>query len=207
VSVVKAKTPLQTEVHAEIPFCSRPTNRKGMRMGRTLLLLASVAAAMLLAIAVGLFGPVGSAEAAEVTDSSTQVEEVDLTITTKADAPEVDVGEELTYEITVANNEPTATEPVSGLIITDLLPGNVDLIGVDEGENTDDCSTTNDDEVRCRLASLWPGEEAVLFITIAPQEDADEELENVAELLLNRTLIDDDEAFTDVNGGDGGPVQ
>ena len=174
-------------------------------MGRsTVLLLSSVAAAMLLASAVGLFGPVGSAEA-EVTDS-TQVEEVDLTITNKADNPEVDVGEELTYEITVANNEPTGTQPVSGLIIRDLLPDNVDLIDVDEGENTDDCPRTNDDEVRCRLASLGPGEEAVLFITIEPQEDADEELESDAELLLNRTLIDDDEAFTDVNGGDGGPV-
>jgi uncharacterized repeat protein (TIGR01451 family) len=174
-----------------------------MRMGRTVLLLASVAAAMLLASAVGLFGPVGSAEA-EVTDS-TQVEEVDLTITNKADDNEVDVGEELTYEITVANNEPTGTQPVSGLIIRDLLPDNVDLIDVDEGEYTDDCSRTNDDEVRCRLASLGPGEEAVLFITIEPQEDADEELENVAELLLNRTLIDDDEVFTDVNDSDGGP--
>jgi uncharacterized repeat protein (TIGR01451 family) len=174
-----------------------------MRMGRTVLLLASVAAAMLLASAVGLFGPVGSAEA-EVTDS-TQVEEVDLTITNKADDNEVDVGEELTYEITVANNEPTGTQPVSGLIIRDLLPDNVDLIDVDEGENTDDCPRTNDDEVRCRLASLGPGEEAVLFITIEPQEDADEELENVAELLINRTLIDDDEVFTDVNDSDGGP--
>ena len=174
-----------------------------MRMGRTVLLLASVAAAMLVASAVGLFGPVGSAEA-EVTDS-TQVEEVDLTITNKADDNEVDVGEELTYEITVANNEPTGTQPVSGLIIRDLLPDNVDLIDVDEGENTDDCPRTNDDEVRCRLASLGPGEEAVLFITIEPQEDADEELENVAELLLNRTLIDDDEVFTDVNDSDGGP--
>jgi uncharacterized repeat protein (TIGR01451 family) len=174
-----------------------------MRMGRTVLLLASVAAAMLLAGAVGLFGPVGSAEA-EVTDS-TQVEEVDLTITNKADDNEVDVGEELTYEITVANNEPTGTQPVSGLIIRDLLPDNVDLIDVDEGEYTDDCSRTNDDEVRCRLGSLGPGEEAVLFITIEPQEDADEELENVAELLLNRTLIDDDEVFTDVNDSDGGP--
>jgi uncharacterized repeat protein (TIGR01451 family) len=175
-----------------------------MRMGRTVLLLASAAAAMLLASAVGLFGTVGSAEA-EVTDS-TQVEEVDLTITKKADDNEVDVGEELTYEITVANNEPSGTQPVSGLIIRDLLPDNVDLIDVDEGENTDDCPRTNDDEVRCRLASLGPGEEAVLFITIEPQEDADEELENVAELLLNRTLIDDDEVFIDVNGGDGGPV-
>jgi uncharacterized repeat protein (TIGR01451 family) len=174
-----------------------------MRMGRTVLLLASVAAAMLLASAVGLFGPVGSAEA-EVTDS-TQVEEVDLTITNKADDNEVDVGEELTYEITVANNEPTGTQPVSGLIIRDLLPDNVDLIDVDEGEYTDDCSRTNDDEVRCRLGSLGPGEEAVLFITIEPQEDADEELENVAELLLNRTIIDDDEVFTDVNDSDGGP--
>ena len=172
-------------------------------MGRTVLLLASVAAAMLLASAVGLFGPVGSAEA-EVTDS-TQVEEVDLTITNKADDNEVDVGEELTYEITVANNEPTGTQPVSGLIIRDLLPDNVDLIDVDEGENTDDCPRTNDDEVRCRLGSLGPGEEAVLFITIEPQEDADEELEAVAELLLNRTLIDDDEVFTDVNDSDGGP--
>ena len=176
-----------------------------MRMGRAVLLLASVAAAMLLASAVGLFGPVGSPEA-EVTDS-TQGEEADLTITKKADAPEVDVGEELTYEITVANNEPTGTQPVSGLIIRDLLPDNVDLIDVDEGENTDDCPRTNDDEVRCRLASLGPGEEAVLFITIEPQEDADEELEAVAELLLNRTLIDDDEAFTDVNASDGGPVR
>jgi uncharacterized repeat protein (TIGR01451 family) len=175
-----------------------------MRMRRTVLLLASVAAAMLLASAVGLFGTVGSAEA-EVTDS-TQVEEVDLTITKKADDNEVDVGEELTYEITVANNESSGTQPVSGLNIRDLLPDNVDLIDVDEGENTDDCPRTNDDEVRCRLASLGPGEEAVLFITIEPQEDADEELENVAELLLNRTLIDDDEVFTDVNGGDGGPV-
>jgi uncharacterized repeat protein (TIGR01451 family) len=174
-----------------------------MRMGRTVLLLASVAAAMLLASAVGLFGPVGSAEA-EVTDS-TQVEEVDLTITNKADDNEVDVGEELTYEITVANNEPTGTQPVSDLIIRDLLPDNVDLIDVDEGENTDDCPRTNDDEVRCRLGSLGPGDEAVLFITIEPQEDADEELENVAELLLNRTLIDDDEVFTDVNDSDGGP--
>ena len=177
-----------------------------MRMGRsTVLLLSSVAAAMLLASAVGLFGPVGSAEA-EVTDS-TQVEEADLTITTKADDNEVDVGEELTYEITVANNEPTGTQPVSGLIIRDLLPDNVDLIDVDEGENTDDCPRTNDDEVRCRLDALGPGEEAVLFITIEPQEDADEELENVAELLVNRTLIDDDEVFTDVNDSDGGPVR
>jgi uncharacterized repeat protein (TIGR01451 family) len=176
-----------------------------MRMGRTILLLASVAAAMLLASAVGLFGPVGSPEA-EVTDS-TQVEEADLTITKKADAPEVDVGEELTYEITVANNEPTGTQPVSGLNIRDLLPEDVDLIDVDEGENTDDCPRTNDDEVRCRLASLGPGEEAVLFITIEPQEDADEELESDAELLLNRTLIDDDEVFTDVNDSDGGTVR
>jgi uncharacterized repeat protein (TIGR01451 family) len=175
-----------------------------MRMGRTVLLLASVAAAMLLASAVGLFGPVGSAEA-EVTDS-TQVEEVDLTITNKADDNEVDVGEELTYEITVANNEPTGTQPVSGLIIRDLLPDNVDLIDVDEGENIDECPRANDDEVRCRLGSLGPGEEAILFITIEPQEDADEELENVAELLLNRTLIDD-EVFTDVNDSDGGPVR
>ena len=176
-----------------------------MRMGRTVLLLASVAAAMLLASAVGLFGPGGSPEA-EVTDS-TQVEEADLTITKKADEPEVDVGEELTYEITVANNEPTGTQPVSGLIIRDLLPDNVELIDVDEGENTDDCPRTNDDEVSCRLASLGPGEEAVLFITIEPQEDADEELEADAELLLNRTLIDDDEVFTDVNDSDGGPVR
>jgi uncharacterized repeat protein (TIGR01451 family) len=176
-----------------------------MRMGRTvLLLLASVAAAMLLASAGGLFGPGGSAEA-ELTDS-TQVEEVDLTITKKADDNEVDVGEELTYEITVATNEPIGTRPVSGLIIRDLLPDNVDLIDVDEGENIDDCPRIDDDEVHCRLASLGPGEEAVLFITIEPQEDADEEIENVAELLLNRTLIDD-EVFTDVNGGDGGPVQ
>src|SRR5215218_6008980 len=175
-----------------------------MRMVRTVLLLASFAAAMLLASAVGLFRPVGSAEA-EVTDS-TQVDEVDLTITKKADEPEVDVGEELTYEITVANNEPTGTQPVSGLIIRDLLPDNVDLIDVDEGENTEDCPSTNDDEVRCRLASLGPGEEAVLFITIEPQEDADEELESDAELLLNRTLIDD-EVFTDVNDSDGGPVR
>ena len=176
-------------------------------MGRsTVLLLSSVAAAMLLASAVGLFGPVGSAEA-EVTDS-TQVEEADLTITTKADDNEVDVGEELTYEITVANNEPTGTQPVSGLIIRDLLPDNVDLIDVDdEDENIDNCTTPNDDEVRCRLDALGPGDEAVLFITIEPQEDADEELENVAELLVNGTLIDDDEVFTDVNDGDGGPVR
>src|SRR5215204_1088209 len=133
-----------------------------MRMGRTILLLASVAAAMLLASAVGLFGPVGSPEA-EVTDS-TLGEEADLTITKKADEPEVDVGEELTYEITVANNEPTGTQPVSGLIIRDLLPEDVDLIDVDEGENTDDnCTTPNDDEVRCRLDELGPGDEAVLF--------------------------------------------
>src|SRR5215218_10011406 len=129
-----------------------------MRMGRTVLLLASVAAAMLLASAVGLFRPVGFAEA-EVTDSA-QGEEVDLTITKKADEPEVDVGEELTYEITVANNEPTGTQPVTGLIIRDLL-----------------------------------------------QEDVDEELEADAELLHNRTLIDDDEVFTDVNDSDGGPVR
>ena len=177
-----------------------------MKMGRTVLLLVSVAAAMLPASAVGLFGPVGSA-AAEVTDS-TQVEEADLTITTKADDNEVDVGEELTYEITVANNEPTGTQPVSGLIIRDLLPDNVDLIDVDdEDENIDNCTTPNDDEVRCRLDALGPGDEAVLFITIESQEDADEELENVAELLVNGTLIDDDEVFTDVNGGDGGPVR
>jgi uncharacterized repeat protein (TIGR01451 family) len=120
-----------------------------MRMGRTILLLASVAAAMLLASAVGLFGPVGSPEA-EVTDS-TQVEEADLTITKKADAPEVDVGEELTYEITVANNEPTGTQPVSGLNIRDLLPEDVDLIDVDEGENTDDCPRTNE----MKFAAVW----------------------------------------------------
>ena len=93
---------------------------------------------------------------------------------------------------------------MSGLIIRDLLPDNVDLIDVFEGANIADCPRTDDEVVRCRLDELGPNDAAVLFITIEPQEDADEEIENVAELLLNRTLIDVDSVTTDVNDSNGG---
>jgi uncharacterized repeat protein (TIGR01451 family) len=126
----------------------------------------------------------------------------DLTITKEADANSVDVGEELEYEITVTNE---GDSEVSDLQIRDFLPDDVDVVDVDDDDsNIEKCTTKSDDEVRCDLETLGPGDEAVLYITIEPQEDADDEIENVAQLRLNGTSIQEASVETDVNDGGGG---
>jgi uncharacterized repeat protein (TIGR01451 family) len=78
----------------------------------------------------------------------------DVTITKRADQQSVDVGEELTYTITVTNNQATENPVVSGLQIRDILPDNVDFVDVRERQNVEDCPTTIDEEVRCNLSPL-----------------------------------------------------
>ena len=71
---------------------------------------------------------------------------------------------------------------------------------MDEDDFIDDCPRTNDDEVRCDLETLGPGDEAVLFITIELQEEG--KIENVVRLLLDGTVIDEDRVSNDVNNGE-----
>jgi uncharacterized repeat protein (TIGR01451 family) len=90
-----------------------------------------------------------------------------FTIDKAADQTSVDVGEELTYEIIVRNTNATRTDPpIDGLEIRDILPDNVNFVHVREGRNVEDCPRPTDDEVRCTLNPLAPGDRARLDITI-----------------------------------------
>lgn len=82
----------------------------------------------------------------------------DVMVAKNAGAAEVVIGRLLTYTLTVTNNGPSLATQV---IITDVLPAEVQLVGLSAG-----CS--GDVGVVCEVGELAVGETAVLTLTVTP---------------------------------------
>ncbi|MBN1285424.1 MAG: DUF11 domain-containing protein [Anaerolineae bacterium] len=87
--------------------------------------------------------------------------EADLVVT-KTAAPEVVVGTELVYTITVTNNGPDAAS--ADVLLSDALPAGVTLVSVTPSVGT--C----DDTIACNLGQLAVGASATITVTVVPNE-------------------------------------
>ena len=83
----------------------------------------------------------------------------DLGITKQASTREAEVGDEVTYTLTVDNDGPSTA---AGVVVTDDLPAGLDLVGTPETD-TGSC-TVRGDRVRCALGDLAPGATAVVTL-------------------------------------------
>jgi uncharacterized repeat protein (TIGR01451 family) len=82
----------------------------------------------------------------------------------KTDAPDPSqVGNELTYSLTATNNGPS---PVTGVVITDTLPGGVTFVSATPSQGPP-CTLTGS-TVTCNSGSLAVGASATVVIKVAP---------------------------------------
>jgi uncharacterized repeat protein (TIGR01451 family) len=90
----------------------------------------------------------------------------DLSVT-KTDSPDpVQVGQELTYTITVANAGPN---PAANVTLSDTLPGTVTLVSAIPSQGT--CSGTT--TITCNLGAIAASSSATVTIKVIPNTDAD----------------------------------
>lgn len=109
-------------------------------------------------------------------------EQVDLSLD-KADAPDpVEVGETLTYTLTIDNAGP---DTATGVTVTDTLPASVQFESV---TTADGSCTRNDRIVSCDLDPIASGGTASITIEVTPQQEG--QITNVA-------VVSSDESDTD----------
>jgi uncharacterized repeat protein (TIGR01451 family) len=88
-------------------------------------------------------------------------------VVSKTDSPEpVEVGQELTYEITVRNDGPDAA---AGVSVTDELPATVDFGSASASQGS--CSGTA--TIDCQLGTIASGASAKVTIKVTPKSDDD----------------------------------
>jgi len=106
---------------------------------------------------------------AETTVNLAPPPSADLSLT-KSDSPDpVEVGQQLTYTLTVANPASSATA-ASNVVVTDTLPATVTFVSA-AASSGGTCSGTT--TVSCQWASLAAGGSATATIRVTPTTDAD----------------------------------
>ncbi len=83
----------------------------------------------------------------------------DLSLTKQANAVQVSVGAQFTYQVTVTNGGP---DDATGVVVTDPLPSGVTLISLSASQG--DCTGT--DTITCNLGALANGASAVVTLTV-----------------------------------------
>jgi uncharacterized repeat protein (TIGR01451 family) len=97
-------------------------------------------------------------------EARTRVKELaDLTVAQSTSKPEVCAGEELTYTITVTNNGPNKAP---GVVLTDMLPANVNVSSLPPG------CTRSDNIITCDVGTLDVNAKALLTFVIRPATEA-----------------------------------
>jgi len=87
--------------------------------------------------------------------------EADLEVTKTGSPDPLDVGETLTYQLTVTNHGP---DVATGVVLTDTLPSGITLLPLPPGSS---CLGGNS-SVPCNLGDLLPGESVVETIRVVP---------------------------------------
>ncbi|MGG5258682.1 CARDB domain-containing protein [Phycicoccus avicenniae] len=104
------------------------------------------------------------------------VADTDLSITKDASTDDAEVGDVVTYTITVANSGPSSA---AGVVVTDRLPNGLTLAG-EPRTDTGSCASAAQ-VVTCRLGTLGPEQRAVIVlrVRVGPGE-VGRDLKNVA---------------------------
>lgn len=89
----------------------------------------------------------------------------DLSVTKSASPTPVRVGDPLTYTITVTNKGPDAA---TNVVVTDTLPGTVNLVSTTPSAPTCDATVTSVTIVACDLGALIKGASATVTILVTP---------------------------------------
>jgi uncharacterized delta-60 repeat protein/uncharacterized repeat protein (TIGR01451 family) len=122
----------------------------------------------------------------------------DLSILKTASTTSAEVGEEVTYTITIQNNGPQSAD---GVVVTDVLTGSVSFGSINASQGT--CSGTN--ELTCDLGTLASGAGAT--VTVSVTTTAAGGISNIAK--VTGQAVDPDPtnnlalAFVNVSGGSG----
>jgi uncharacterized repeat protein (TIGR01451 family) len=91
------------------------------------------------------------------------LDSADLTLNKIVESETVYAGEPLTYTLTVVNNGPSAA---SGVILTDILPGNVTLISANSTQGI--CDDPVAGQVVCNLDTIGSGGSETVTIVVIP---------------------------------------
>jgi uncharacterized repeat protein (TIGR01451 family) len=105
---------------------------------------------------------------------------VDLQLQMTASPAQVAVGQQLTYTITVKNNNAT---PATGLTVSDSLPAHTEIVSATASQGT--CDGTTD--IFCQLGTLGPNQTASVQIVVRATEGGT--LENTATADANEPEI------------------
>ena len=92
----------------------------------------------------------------------------DVSVTKSDDPDPVEVGQTLTYTITVTNNGPDPTS--SDVYVSDTLPSGVTFVSVDTTQGS--CSFTPPDLIECNLGILNPNDTVIITITVTVEDPA-----------------------------------